>query len=191
MPDLLPDPVGVRRRLFLKGLALTPLAVAATPVLGSAPLAPSPAERFLVLSNKHTGEALETVYFRDGRYVPEALEQVDLLLRDFRTEDVYPIDPALLDTLFSVCVACGGERFEIVSAYRSPKTNAMLRRRNRAVARDSLHMSGRAIDVRLVGRSTAKLRDAALALKSGGVGYYPRSNFVHLDTGHSRYWRGR
>ncbi|MCZ7566575.1 MAG: DUF882 domain-containing protein [Burkholderiales bacterium] len=111
------------------------------------------------------------------------------LLRDFRTGEAHAIDVALLDTLHALCAACGGRTFEIISGYRSPTTNAMLRRTSvGGVAKRSLHMDGRAIDVRLVGVDTARLRDAAKALGRGGVGYYRESDFVHLDTGRARSW---
>ena len=136
----------------------------------------------------HTGEHFDGVYFVDGEYVPGALAEISRLLRDFRTGDVCEYDARLMDTLHALNLACGEGSYEVVSAYRSEQTNRMLRRQSRRVAKDSLHMSGRAIDVRLAGRDTRRLRDAALALQQGGVGYYARSNFVHLDTGPVRRW---
>ncbi|HLE65999.1 MAG TPA: DUF882 domain-containing protein, partial [Burkholderiales bacterium] len=108
--------------------------------------------------------------------------------RDFRTGETHPIDPRLLDTLNVLCALCGGGVFEVISGYRSPKTNAMLRGAGGGVAEHSLHVEGRAIDLRLTGFRTARLRDAAIALGRGGVGYYPKSDFVHLDTGRVRNW---
>ncbi|HEX5611025.1 MAG TPA: DUF882 domain-containing protein [Burkholderiales bacterium] len=182
--DKFPD--GARRRM-LKVLALAPLAGAlAKPgaVLASE-------ERVLAFQHTHTGESLEIVYFQGGAYLSAALARINRLLRDFRTGEMHPIDPALLDTLHALCSACGRSGFEIISGYRSPNTNAMLRSRSGGVASHSLHLEGRAIDVRLPGVGTDRLRDAAIALGRGGVGYYPGSDFVHLDTGRPRSWGPR
>jgi len=185
------DRAGHRRRRLLTGLALTPLApfglAHARPAAAS-----DSAERFLAFHHTHTDERLRIAYFARGKYLPEALARIEFLLRDFRTGDVHPIDPRLLDTLFAVCLACGRDTFEIISGYRSPQTNAMLRKTGGGgVAKRSLHMDGRAIDVRLAGFSSARLRDAAITLGRGGVGYYPQSDFVHLDTGRPRTWGPR
>jgi uncharacterized protein YcbK (DUF882 family) len=150
------------------------------------------APRELSMVSTHTGEALAIRYFQDGRYLPGALRQLNYLLRDFRTGAVKAIDPALLDRLhaLAVCARCA-PHYEIISGYRSPATNAMLRRTGGGgVAKHSLHMDGRAIDVRLSGTSCGKLRDLALEQQAGGVGYYAKSNFVHLDTGRVRSWTG-
>ncbi len=167
------------RRRLLAGLALAPLGIRA---------AHAEADRTLTFFHLHTHEQLSVTYFADGAYVPESLNQVDLLLRDFRTGDVHPIDPALLDILHAVSAACGTGTFHIISGYRSPVTNAALADQSDGVSRHSLHLEGRAIDVRLAGRSTRRVRDAGLALRLGGVGYYPGSDFVHLDTGRVRSW---
>jgi uncharacterized protein YcbK (DUF882 family) len=180
-------PCGTRRRV-LRALALAPLGCA----LGRAGAAQAAEERGLAFQHTHTGESLDLVYFARGRYLPDALARVDRLLRDFRTGETHTIDPALLDTLHALCTACGRGAFEIISGYRSPKTNAMLRSRGGGgVASGSLHLAGRAIDVRLAGVRTDRLRDAAIALGRGGVGYYPGSDFVHLDTGRVRSWGPR
>lgn len=176
-----------RRRTLLKALAFAPLG----PVLASSPAAATASERALAFHHMHTGERLQVVYYARGGYLPDALGSVDRLLRDFRTGEHHPIDPRLLDTLCALRVACGGGTFEIISGYRSPGTNAMLRRASTGVAQDSLHTTGRAIDVRLVGTAIARLRDEAIALGHGGVGYYPASDFVHLDTGRVRTWGPR
>jgi len=184
------DDNGARRRKLLAGMALAPLGLA-RPALAGTPTAADtahPAERFLAFHNLHTGERLHVTYFADGAYVPASLARVDWLLRDFRAGEVHAIDPRLLDTLHALAAACGCETFEIISGYRSPKTNAMLRKASGGVAKRSLHMDGRAIDVRVTGLGTARLRDAAIALRRGGVGYYPGSDFVHLDTGRFRTW---
>ena len=173
----------VRRRLLLKGFACLPL--------GFAPVAHAAAERALAFRHTHTGERLEIAYFARDQYLPAALARIDWLLRDFRTGDAHCIDVRLLDALHALCANCGGGEFEIISGYRSPKTNARLHKAGNGVAERSLHLEGRAIDVRLPGSHTARLRDAALALGAGGVGYYPKSDFVHLDTGRVRSWGSR
>lgn len=148
------------------------------------------AARMLQLSHTHTGERLAVEYFGAGHYHHEALSEVDRFLRDFRTGAVHRIDPSLLDILHQLRTATGAtEPFEVISGYRSPRTNAMLRTRGGGgVASNSLHMQGKAIDIRLPGVSLKDLRDAALDLKRGGVGYYPASQFVHVDTGRVRRW---
>jgi uncharacterized protein YcbK (DUF882 family) len=148
-------------------------------------------ERALSFRHLHTDERLDIVYYSNGRYIPAALEEVNYLLRDFRSEDVTEIDPRLLDTLYSVKLRVEtNEPFDILSGYRSPATNAMLRRSGIGVARNSLHMRGMAVDIRLADRDTRNIARAAMSMEQGGVGFYPRSNFVHLDTGSFRTWIG-
>lgn len=143
----------------------------------------------LAFEHTHTGDKLKLTYFEQGRYIEEALREINYLLRDFRTDDVHPIDTALLDQLFVLKQALGVNKpFHIISGYRSPFTNSMLRRFSHGVAEHSFHMQGRAIDIRLEGISSKIIRNAALTLAQGGVGYYPRDNFVHLDTGRFRTW---
>jgi len=148
------------------------------------------AEQKLRLYHTHTGEKLEVIYKRQGRYISTALEEINRLCRDHRSGEVYTIDPGLLDQLHTLQSATAGPDacFEIISAYRSPKTNTMLRRTGSGVAKRSLHMQGKAIDVRLTNHRLSKLHRAALAMKAGGVGYYPKSGFLHLDTGRVRAW---
>lgn len=151
--------------------------------------ASTPVPRALRFDHLHTGERLSVEYFNAGAYVPDALVAVDHLLRDFRTEDVGHIDPGLLDLLYRLTMATGtGKPFEIISGYRSPKTNAMLHERSSGVATHSLHMTGQAIDIRLNDVPLGALQRASLSLRAGGVGYYPKSNFVHVDTGRVRAW---
>jgi uncharacterized protein YcbK (DUF882 family) len=172
------------RRRFLcsaAGMALLLLA----PRRSSANVPPA---RALAFSNLHTGERLRVVYREDGAYVPEALTSLDHLLRDHRTGEVHPIDPALFDLLSDLRDSTGGGTFEVISGFRSSATNQMLRGSGHGVAEKSLHLVGRAIDVRLRGVATANLRRAALALRRGGVGFYPDLDFVHLDTGRVRFW---
>ena len=147
------------------------------------------AERRLRFHNLHTGEKLDRVYWAEGRYLSEPLAEIDGLLRDFRTGEIKPIDRKLLDLLYLVRRTLDSdEAFEVVSAYRSPATNKMLSKHSEGVAKKSLHMRGMAVDVNLPGRDLNRIRRVAKALKLGGVGYYPKPGFVHLDTGGVRYW---
>ena len=148
-------------------------------------------DRQLSFFHTHTGKRLDIVYSRNGEYLPEALDRINRFLSDFRTGDVTDIDPALLDLIYDVREELGGDgTYQVISAYRSPVTNEMLRNRsaNSGVARNSQHTHGRAIDVRLEGVATNVLRDQALAMQRGGVGYYESSDFVHMDTGRVRHW---
>jgi uncharacterized protein YcbK (DUF882 family) len=141
------------------------------------------------LRNAHTGERFQGVYRIGSYYVPSAFRKINRVLRDHRTGDIHPIDPELIDTLARIQRDCRcGDAVEVLSGYRSPKTNNMLRRNSSGVARNSYHMKGQAADIRVPGSSTAKVRNTARALRVGGVGYYPRSGFVHIDTGHVRTW---
>lgn len=148
-------------------------------------------ERRVYLINTHTGEELDAHYSVNGNYDTEQLGKLDWLLRDYRTGDILPMDPKLFDLLHELALAAGREpRYEIISGYRSPATNATLAAASSGVSSNSLHMQGRAIDVRLVGLPASGLRDLALAKQIGGVGYYPGPDFVHLDTGRVRNWSG-
>lgn len=152
-------------------------------------LALSPAPRTLNFVHTHTGEKLVATYSQGGCYLPQCLEQVSHFLRDFRTGETHQIDPGLLDTLFELQThANRDDAFQVISGYRSPKTNSQLRSKSHSVAEHSMHMQGRAIDIRLTGYPTRKLRDLAMSLQRGGVGYYASSDFVHVDTGRVRYW---
>jgi uncharacterized protein YcbK (DUF882 family) len=146
-------------------------------------------QRTLSFVHTHTGERLTSSYFVDGAYVPAELQRINQLLRDFRTGDVYPIAPATLDILADLHALAGsGEHYEVICGYRSPQTNALLRSHSHGVAEHSLHMQGRAIDVRLTGFPTARLHELALGMRRGGVGFYPQSDFVHIDNGAVRSW---
>jgi uncharacterized protein YcbK (DUF882 family) len=150
---------------------------------------PTSEPRALAFRNLHTEETVDVAYWVDGRHDPDALRQIDWVLRDFRTGEARPIDPRLLDLLWELRGSLDTtEPYEVISGYRSPSTNAMLRRSGRGVARGSLHTRAMAIDVRVPGQPIAKLRAAALALRQGGVGYYPASGFVHVDVGRVRFW---
>lgn len=172
-----------RRQILTAGLALPALSI---PSLG---YSASGGSRQLAFYHTHTGERLDVVYREGSDYLPGALGSIDRFLRDFRTGESHPIDPELLDQLHDIQAALGKpSRIEIISGYRSPKTNNMLRGKSNSVAKRSLHMQGRALDIRLTDVPTKNLRAAALELKSGGVGYYPKSKFVHIDTGRVRFW---
>ncbi len=173
------------RRGFLQKLAALGVGLAATRTA----LAAVDESRTLSFVHTHTGERLSAAYYAGGAYCSDVLQQVNVLLRDFRNDSVYPIDPAVLDRLFQLQSVVGGsEPFQIISGYRSPATNAALRERSSGVAEHSLHMDGRAIDVRLAGVATATLARVALQQSGGGVGYYRVSDFVHLDSGRVRSW---
>jgi uncharacterized protein YcbK (DUF882 family) len=175
----------VSRRRFVATLA------GALPILAAprALWARSTGARALDFLHTHTGERLSVEYFGGGAYVPDALTTVNHFLRDFRTGDVHPIDPNLLDLLYHLTDLTGTAKpFQVISGYRSPATNDMLRHRSEGVASGSLHMKGQAIDIRLADVPLAALRGAALEVHRGGVGYYPASDFVHVDTGRVRTW---
>jgi uncharacterized protein YcbK (DUF882 family) len=149
------------------------------------------ASKRIALFNLHTSERVDIEYARGGRYVPEALASIETVLRDFRTGERHAIDPALMDYLVEVAHAAGVDpSFKVISGYRSPQTNAHLRERSTGVAEHSLHIEGRAIDVRVAGVDCATLAGHAIDLQRGGVGYYRASDFVHLDTGRFRTWKG-
>jgi uncharacterized protein YcbK (DUF882 family) len=149
------------------------------------------AARHIGFTNLHTGEHVEVEYRRNGKYLVPALTSIESVLRDFRNGERHAIDPALMDYLVDVAAGVGREaRFNVISGYRSPQTNERLHERSSGVAQHSLHMEGRAIDVRLPGVDCADLASQALKMQRGGVGYYRASDFVHLDTGAFRTWRG-
>jgi uncharacterized protein YcbK (DUF882 family) len=149
------------------------------------------APRRISLLNLHTDEHLEIEYFRAGAYVPAAMSAIEVLLRDFRNGERHAMDPHLMDYLVEVAHTLGVDpAFNVISGYRSPQTNASLREHSTGVAQHSLHMEGRAIDVRMKGIDCASLAAHAVDMKRGGVGYYRASDFVHLDTGAFRTWKG-
>lgn len=148
-----------------------------------------PSTRLLSFENLHTGERLQTAYWAEGRYDPAACQRVDWVLRDHRAAVAAPISTELLDLLHALRLRLGTEApFQVISGYRSPVTNAHLSSASSGVASNSLHMKGMAIDIRVPGCKLTTLRETAVALKAGGVGYYPKSNFVHVDVGRVRYW---
>ena len=145
--------------------------------------------RALSFEHSHTGERLALTYAVGDAYVPRALQAVAHFLRDFRNGETHAIDPRLLDQLHALATATATKApFEVISGYRSPMTNRRLRELGHGVAANSLHLTGQAIDIRLRDIALAELRDAALSFRAGGVGYYPTSDFVHIDTGPVRWW---
>lgn len=185
-------PVLGRRGFLTFGLAA--LAAATAPPL----LSPATAQaatligtsvRRLALHNINTGERFDDVYWANGAYRPEALRKLDVLLRDHRAHQVCRTDPRLFDVLWQVRQQLDStETYQVVCGYRSRKTNALSRRRHRGVAKESYHTRGMAVDVALPDRNLKGIAQQAMALEAGGVGYYPRSNFVHMDVGPVRHW---
>jgi len=173
------------RRQFLAFSLGATTAALARPSIGSA----HAKERSIALYNAHTSESVKTVYWANGEYVDDGLVEISRLLRDYRTEDVIPIDPHLIDTLYRLRRKVGTRRpYHVVSGYRSPITNAILRKGDRRVAKNSYHMRGMAVDAYLPKVELKTLHRAALSLRAGGVGYYPKTGFVHLDSGRVRSW---
>ena len=146
-------------------------------------------ERKLSFYNTHTNEHVEVIYKKGVDYNPQALEKINHICRDHRADKIHPIDPALIDYLYDLLtkVDYHGE-VHIISGYRSPETNKKLRKNSSGVAAGSLHMQGKALDFRLPGVDTKRLRDTALAMKRGGVGYYKKLDFIQIDTGRVRFW---
>jgi uncharacterized protein YcbK (DUF882 family) len=176
------------RRTFLKFTGLS-AAAALWPLRAFSASDPLVPEKSLAFYNTHTGERLKAVYWAEGNYVDGSLREINHILRDPRSDEVHDIDTRLLDLLFSVRKEIEtNEPFHVISGYRSARTNAFLRAHSTGVAENSLHLVGQAIDIRLPGRETRILQKAAIALKGGGVGYYPKSDFVHVDIGRVRYW---
>jgi uncharacterized protein YcbK (DUF882 family) len=177
------------RRRFLKGLACGSLMAMGSPKIVQAAFSGFTAHKTLALEHQHTGDTLKLTYYEHGRYIHDALKAANYFLRDYHNNAVHSVDPALLDQLYDVKLLLGVNKpFHIVSGYRSPQTNASLRRHSLGVARQSLHMEGRAVDIRMEGVSAKTIKNAAMSLQRGGVGFYPNSNFVHLDTGDIRTW---
>ena len=177
------------RRDFLKvgavvtGALINPLSALAAITHQSNPI------KKLSFYNTHTHERLNVCYCRNGKLDEKALSKINYILRDHRSREVKAIDIRLLDMLHTLSLKTKPQTaFHVISGYRSPATNQKLRKKSNGVATKSLHMYGKAIDIRIPGYSTRQLRDVARKMKAGGVGYYSKSNFVHLDTGRVRYW---
>lgn len=185
----------VSRRKFLGlGAVAAVGAVATTSIIPSASAAilrNGDGARKISFRNSHTGETFSGVYRVGDKYLPDAFDRINIVLRDFRTNELFPIDPRVIDIIYTVHgLTQHSEPFEILSGYRCPKTNSMLREGGgkTGVAKNSLHMTGQAIDLRMPNFNTKRIRDLAVSLKAGGVGYYSSSNFVHMDTGDVRTW---
>jgi len=173
-----------RRQLLLGAFAATTLPF--SPAIAG--IASSP-ELKLNLYNLHTAETFNATFWAEGQYDLDALSAIDHLLRDHRTDEVKKIDSRLLSILYLINARLGNKRpTSVISGYRSRETNRRLAQTNVGVAKNSYHVKGRAIDIRMTGQSSTDIRDIALQLRVGGVGYYQRSDFVHLDTGPTRYW---
>ncbi|AWK86653.1 DUF882 domain-containing protein [Azospirillum thermophilum] len=177
-----------RRDLLRAGLGMAAAASVLVPGESEAGLRAPP--RHLSLMNLHTGERIQAEYWAKGRYLRDGMREINRLLRDHRTGSVHPMDPRLLDLVYALTRKIGSRNpVHVISAYRSPETNAMLREADGSgVAQNSFHMQGKAIDLRIPGLPLGHLRKAALSLRGGGVGYYPDSNFVHVDVGPLRHW---
>jgi uncharacterized protein YcbK (DUF882 family) len=176
-----------RRSLMAGGLGLAGALTAAplAQALGTVPA------RRLAFENLHTGESLDIDYWENGVYLPGAMAEVNYVLRDFRTNEVHVMEPRLLDLLCALSIRLQSQpRFAVISGYRSPATNAMLHAHSSEVASGSLHMQGMAIDIRMPELELTRVREAAMSLAIGGVGYYPASDFVHVDIGRVRHWGG-
>jgi uncharacterized protein YcbK (DUF882 family) len=184
-----PAPGIPSRRRFL-GLGAAALALPILSRLSAfAEPAPLPADRDLSFYNTHTGETADVEYYRSGCLITPSLEQINHILRDHRTGEVREIEVRLLDLLHALSRKTGARHpFHVISGYRSPRTNAQLRAGGRGVAEHSLHLVGRAIDIRLPGLGLRDLYQAAVSLRGGGVGIYPASDFIHVDTGRIRTW---
>ncbi len=180
--------INPRRRSFIKlSMGLVAAALTPLPALARARNLLDD-ERQLHLYNLHTDERLNVLYCRNGTYDPTALKAIDHILRDHRTGEVRAIKPRLLDMLHGLSLKSGSNRFHIISGYRSPATNSMLRKDGRKVASRSLHTRGMAVDIRMPDLDTALLYQVAIDMQSGGAGHYPGRNFVHVDVGPVRYW---
>ena len=175
------------RRSFLKTSVVLASALS-VPSLARAAVS-GPNERILRLYNTHTGESIKSLFWAQGQFIPDAMKDINKLLRDHRNNTVADMDPELLLLLDKVSGRFGGtEVLHVISGYRSPESNAKLAAASGGVAKHSMHLEGKAIDIRMPGKDLAAVHKAALSLKAGGVGYYPSSQFVHMDTGRLRNW---
>ena len=178
----------MQRRAFLKSSLLLAAPSLSIPALAKT-AQPASGERVLRLYNTHTGEKLKTTFWAEGEFIPDAMKDINKVLRDHRNNKVAQMDPELLLLLTQLNDRLENDReLHIISGYRSPESNAKLHANSNGVAKRSLHMDAKAIDIRLPGNDLKMLHKAAMSLKGGGVGYYASSQFVHMDTGRVRYW---
>jgi uncharacterized protein YcbK (DUF882 family) len=182
-------PLYHRRDVLKIGALAAAAGLMPLPALAAVPRHRASDRRVLSFYNTHTAEALRACYFENGAYRPDVLKKINYVLRDYRTNEILPIDTQLLDLLHAIQgqLDCT-DPFHVISGYRSPATNEMLRRTTSGVAKKSLHTRGKAIDIRLPRCPTSKLHRVCLGMRAGGVGYYKRSDFVHVDTGRVRSW---
>jgi uncharacterized protein YcbK (DUF882 family) len=179
----------LNRRSFIKLSAFGALYIFSAHPSLACPRGPLKSEKLLSLYNTHTGESLQAAYWSRGKYLPGSLAEINHIFRDHRTDEVKALDTQLLDLLHAIGMKLQTTQpFHIISGYRSPQTNELLHRRSNGVATNSLHMYGKAADVRIPGCTLSLLRRVAMDLRGGGVGYYPRANFVHVDVGCTRIW---
>lgn len=179
------------RRQFLK-LGMLVAAAGLSPFPACAALLDAAVrERSLAFYNTHTGESIKTVYWAEGGYIPQALADINYVLRDHRNNEIKNMSPVLLDLLYGInSMIEARQPFHIISGYRSPATNAKLAASSGGVAKHSMHLDGKATDIRVPGHDLIQVRRAAFMLHGGGVGYYPGSDFVHVDVGRVRQWQG-
>jgi len=181
----------VNRRHFLQQLSLSALALSTPPVFAaqSQLILPKEEHRTLKLKNLHTGDKIHATYWEHGEYLIDGLAEIYFAMRDHRANKVTAMDLELLDNLHHVQTKLDTRNeIYLLSGYRSPETNESLRSQHEGVAKHSLHMQGRALDFRIPGISNRYLNKATLAVSGGGVGYYRKSGFIHLDTGRKRHW---
>jgi uncharacterized protein YcbK (DUF882 family) len=182
---------GVSRRGLLGAFAATALVAAPTYTSAFGLLKGAGDIRRIRMYSGRTGESIDTIYWVEGEYIPEVVKEVNHFMRDWRTDDVVGMDPRNFDIMAAAHrLMDTNEPYMLLSGYRSPQTNAMLRSHSKGVAKNSLHMKGQAADLRLQSRSVGQMAKAALACSAGGVGKYPRSDFVHMDCGPVRTWGG-
>ena len=190
LPSLSPKE-GVNRRKFMGLMICAGISgLSSKSVFGALEDRPT-TEKSLSLYNPHTKDRFHGVYWRNGEYVANALKKINHIMRDFRAGDIKQIDTHLLDLLSTISIKLKPKKpFHVISGYRSPETNAKLRKHGKGAAKNSYHIQGKAVDIRLPGYRTSALRRTAYRLKLGGVGYYPQQRFVHVDVGPIRYWKG-
>ena len=180
---------GLSRRSLVKLGTLAAVSAILPRSLFASSKSASVAEKSLAFYNTHTAEKLKTVYWAEGQYLADSLREINYVLRDPRTDEVHDIDTHLLDLLFAIRQEIDtNQPFHVISGYRSPSTNAFLRAHSTGVAENSLHLVGKAIDIRTPSLELRHLQKVAIAMKGGGVGYYPKSDFIHVDVGRVRYW---
>ena len=180
----------LNRRSFIKNSSVTGLAAILLPAISSSPIiAATHNERSIKLHNTHTGESFKQTYWEKGKYIEESMKSISTLLRDHRTNDIIDFDPKLIDYLYLINQKLDNKNpINIVSGYRSPETNRKLRRQGRGVAKNSFHMYGRAVDFYIPEHAFKIVKKAAFSVSKGGVGDYPYSGFIHIDTGPLRRW---